>query len=90
MARMAVQSASRDSVGRVIGTMWCYTSAKRPCGDRIRTLCGYWISMPWGVEERAADCPECLAIDAVGGQPSPQETANPSPGDVCPQPGPRH
>lgn len=29
-------------------------------------------------------------IDAVRGKPSPQETANPSPGSVSPRPGPRH
>lgn len=43
---------------------WCATATGRPFKEaacNVRTRCKFFISLPWGCEEREPTCPECLA-----------------------------
>jgi len=39
---------------------WCATFKKTTSyADSIKTVCGMVVTLPWGIEERWPDCPEC-------------------------------
>jgi hypothetical protein len=59
---VCVMSFERDADGRVIGQRWCATRKKTTrYQDNVRTLCGYNVILPGGINTRHPDCPECLA-----------------------------
>jgi len=40
---------------------WCATYKRTTkYGDSIRTLCSYYVILPFNIKERKPDCPECL------------------------------
>jgi hypothetical protein len=40
---------------------WCATSRNHTrYADIVPTICGYKVVMPFGIERRTPDCPECL------------------------------
>ena len=43
---------------------WCYTEDTNVSENEnsIATACDYVVVMPWGLEIRQPDCPECLAL----------------------------
>jgi len=42
---------------------WCATFKKTTrYQESLRTLCGYYITGPGGIEEREPDCPDCLNV----------------------------
>ena len=43
---------------------WCATRRKNDLrySDSVPTLCGYVVMLPWGIERREPDCPECARI----------------------------
>ena len=41
---------------------WCATKRKKGLQyvDHIPTICGMVVTLPFGIEKRLPDCPECL------------------------------
>jgi len=45
---------------------WCVTNSQ-PRGvprerDAVKTKCGYWVTLPWGIAKRTPTCQECRAL----------------------------
>lgn len=42
---------------------WCATvHPSKRYRDSVKTICGYWVTLPYGLKQRMPDCEECLAL----------------------------
>ena len=44
---------------------WCALRDKRKTAysDSVETRCGMFVALPWGIERRQPDCPDCKKAD---------------------------
>jgi hypothetical protein len=63
----------RDEKGRAdtVDKIWCAAKnqSKEPKEGKnsVKTACGYWVTLPVGIEFREPTCTDCLAARSSGG-----------------------
>ena len=64
---MTTETPSQETNGTLVCVRhhkgWCATNRKSTSySDTVPTLCGYKVTLPFGIERRSPDCPECKRI----------------------------